>query len=369
MSVRVAILGTRGIPNLYGGFEQCAEMLSQGLVRSGYRVTVYNPDWHPYESGELGGVQIRKRYCPEKKLGPLAHFIYDGICLWDAMRSGADVVIELGYQSSSLSLLLLRPFIRAKVITNMDGLEWKRAKWSPAVRRATQFFERLGVRFSDSLVADNGGIADYLKEQYGADSATIAYGVDYPPEFDDSVLEEHNLVSGQFALVIARLEPENNIELVLQGHADAGVDLPVIVVGGTDTLHGKMLTEQFASDNVRFVGGIYDQPKLNSLRQHSAVYFHGHSVGGTNPSLIEAMAAGSLIAAHDNPFNRSVLENTDRFFSGSDDVVRILEATQANESSYPDEIEKNKSTINKKYNWDYIVEQYAREIDRVLEQP
>ena len=364
MSVRVAILGTRGIPNLYGGFEQCAEMLSQGLVRLGYRVTVYNPDWHPYESGELGGVQIKKRFCPEKKLGPLAHFIYDGICLWDAMRSGEDVVIELGYQSSSLSLVLLRPFIRAKVITNMDGLEWKRAKWSPAVRRATQFFERLGVRFSDSLVADNGGIADYLTERYGAESTTIAYGVDYPPEFDNSVLGEHNLQSSQFALVVARLEPENNIEVVLQGHAIAGVDLPVIVVGGTDTLHGKMLTERFASDNVRFVGGIYDQPKLNS-----ALYFHGHSVGGTNPSLIEAMAAGSLIAAHDNAFNRSVLENTERFFSDSDDVVRILKAIRANDNSGPDEIRKNKSTISEKYNWDYIVEQYAREIERVLEQP
>ena len=169
----------------------------------------------------------------------------------------------------------------------------------------------MAVKYSHYLIADNMGIHDYYKEKYGKESKFLAYGADIHNDFNAEYLKEFGLKPEEYYILIARLEPENNIVMAIEGylHSKENGRRPLIVVGKTNTPHGKELVEKYGREkNVRFVGGIYDFKKLDSVRHFSLAYFHGHSVGGTNPSLLEAMAAGCFVFAHDNIFNRAVLK-------------------------------------------------------------
>ena len=175
--MKIAILGTRGIPNHYGGFEQCAEHLSVGLVEYGYDVTVYSVSSHPYKDKLYKGVNIIRKWCPENRIGSAAHFIYDFICLKDALNKEFDIIFEFGYQSAAIAYLLL-PISKSVIVTNMDGLEWKREKWSAFVKKITKLFERIAAKKSTVLISDNKGIYDYIKKKYNLDSVMIPYGAD-----------------------------------------------------------------------------------------------------------------------------------------------------------------------------------------------
>jgi glycosyltransferase involved in cell wall biosynthesis len=212
------------------------------------------------------------------------------------------------------------------------------------------------VKSSDVLVSDSPGIRDYLLEQYQKDSTYIAYGAEIPdiPEAT-SLLNEFGVERASYNLLIARFEPENNLEMILEGIEKAGFLRPTLVVGNPGNAFGKYLQQRFRHPSVQFTGAIYNKEKIDVLRKHAGMYYHGHSVGGTNPSLLEAMATGARIAAHDNPFNRAVLQNLATYFSTSDEVA-------AGQISYPpmDEIQSHsmKDRIQKEYSWEKISRQY-----------
>ncbi|CAN4273123.1 RfaG Glycosyltransferase [Methylophilaceae bacterium] len=358
---KIAIVGTRGIPNLYGGFEQFAEYVSVGLVKIGYDVIVYSPFSHPYKEAVYQGVKIVRKCCPEGILGSVAHIFYDFFCLRDAVNQKVDVVLELGYQSSAISMLVCS-YGDTRVITNMDGLEWKRTKWSPMVQRFTRWAERIGVQQSHRLVADNQGIQDYIWKAYHKESTLIPYGAELFDRPDEMVLEKYDVSKNEYFILIARMEPENNIETILDGYCLSKSPLPFIVIGNFSTAYGAMLYSKYDGGNVRFVGGVYDINVLNNLRYFSNMYFHGHSVGGTNPSLLEAMASHSLIAAHSNVFNRAVLGDDALYFSNQADVVGILQNVHGdiNKNKL---IDANLTKIRDMYSWSRIVEQYAALIE------
>jgi glycosyltransferase involved in cell wall biosynthesis len=361
---KIAILGTRGIPNLYGGFEQFAEYVSVGLAEIGHEVIVYSPTFHPYKEPTFNGVYIIRKWCPEGKIGASAHILYDYLCLMDAIRRKVDVVLELGYQSSAISMLLC-PIWKTRLITNMDGMEWKREKWSPLVQRFTRWAERTSVLKSDALVADNQGIKDYIRETYGKDSAMIPYGAEIFNKPDISILGKYDLTANEYFILIARMEPENNVEIVLDGYIQSGATLPFIVVGNYSHDYGARMRKKFDCSNVHFVGGIYDINALNNLRFYARIYLHGHSVGGTNPSLLEAMASQALIVAHDNIFNRSVLGDDALYFCTSQEVAGIFNNQALIETKKLKYIEANLCKIRKIYNWDRIIQQYASLIGKV----
>lgn len=356
--MKIAILGTRGIPNLYGGFEQFAEYVSVGLAGIGHEVTVYSPTFHPYRDATYKGVNIVRKWCPEGKIGAAAHILYDYLCLRDALGREADVVLELGYQSSAISMLLC-PTRKTRLITNMDGMEWKREKWGPIIRRFTRWAEKVGVQKSDALVADNQGIQDYISGTYGKASVMIPYGAEVFDKADASVLGKYGLSANGYFILIARMEPENNVETILDGYVQSGAALPFIVVGNHAHAYGARLRQKFEGSNVHFAGGIYDINILNNLRFHARTYFHGHSVGGTNPSLLEAMASQAMIAAHDNIFNRSVLGDDALYFDSARDVAGILDNQAAIEAGREKYIAANLGKIRETYRWDRIVGQYA----------
>lgn len=354
--MRIAILGTRGIPNRYGGFEQFSEYLTFGLRERGHEVAVYMPDFHPFKEPELNGVTLIRKPCPERLLGPAAHFLYDYLCLTDAVRRRYDLVLECGYGTASLSYPLVR-LGRTKVVTNMDGLEWKRSKWSPVVQRLTRWFESLAVRRSHALVADNLGIQEYLARTYGVPSHYIPYGADPVASADAGHLGRYEVAAARYALAIARLEPENNLEMLIDGYELASPDFPLLIVGNHLTPYGSVLQKRCKGlPTIRFLGGIYDKPVIDSLRHHALLYFHGHSVGGTNPSLLEAMACGSFIAAHDNTFNRSVLGENALYFTSPEDIRSHLVSTPIHlRASF---VASNFARLDNDFSWSSIIDRY-----------
>jgi hypothetical protein len=355
--MKIAILGSRGIPNAYGGFEQCAEYLSKGFVERGHEVWVYNSHNHLYQESTWEGVNLIHKYDPEFKIGTAGQFIYDFNCIIDSRKRDFDVILQLGYTSSSISGDFLPR--KSVIVTNMDGLEWKRSKFSPKVQRFLKLAERKGITTSDYLIADSVGIQVHIEESYDVDSYFIPYGA-YPfNNADVSVLEEYDVAAYQYNMLIARLEPENNIETILSGFSESNSKAPFLVIGKHETAFGNYLKDKFKTDErIRFVGGIYNANHLDNLRFYSSHYFHGHSVGGTNPSLLEAMASHAFIIANDNIFNKAILEEDAFYFSTGEDVKQILETTTKAENEV--KVQRNLRKVEEIYEWNKIIDTYEK---------
>jgi hypothetical protein len=362
--MKIAIIGTRGIPNFYGGFEQFAEYLSLGLVQNGHEVTVYNSHTHPYQQSTWNGVDLV--YCndPEHKMGTAGQFIYDLNCILDTRKKNFDIILQLGYTSSSLWGWLL-PRKKSIVTTNMDGLEWKRTKYSKTVQRFLKYAEKLGVQYSDYLIADSTGIQTYIKEKYNQKSIYIPYGAHLFTNTDESTLKSYNLTPYQYDMLIARLEPENSIEIILDGVAKATEKRSFLVVGKHETTYGAFLKDKYKDvENIIFLGGIYDINVLNNVRHFSNIYFHGHTVGGTNPSLLEAMASQSLICANDNIFNKAILGNDALYFANADDVANVLNKVSKRE--HTGKLDNNDNKIRTTYSWPIIIGDYEAHFFNIL---
>lgn len=365
--MRIAIIGTRGIPNHYGGFEQCAEYLALGLVQKGVEVIVYNSHNHPYKESTWNGVRIVHCYDPEYKWGTVGQFIYDLNCIRDVRKRDCDIILQLGYTSSSVWGSLL-PSKRSVITTNMDGLEWKRTKYSNKVKKFLLYAEKLGVKYSHHLIADSIGIQEYLLEKYNKKSVFIPYGAHVFEENDPGQIEEYNLKPWSYNLLVARLEPENSIDVILEGVVESGTGDDFLVIGKHETPYGQYLKNKFASNsNIKFIGGIYNIEKLNNLRYHSNIYFHGHTVGGTNPSLLEAMASNSLICANKNPFNEYILGTDAYYFSNKEEVAEVIRSCHKVDSENQIKLNNNIKKIEKLYRWDIIIEQYYNHMLEITE--
>jgi len=358
MTCRIAILGTRGIPNHYGGFEQLAEYLAPGLVLAGHDVTVYNSHNHPYQEKEWKGVHIRHCYDPEYMLGSAGQFIYDLNCILDARKQGYDVILQLGYTSSSIWGPLFPK--GTTIIYNMDGLEWQRAKYSGLARRFLRYAEKLAVKYSDRSISDSPVIQAYYREKYGLDTEYIAYGAEVFDQADEKVLDAYDVNPNEYFLLMARMEPDNNIETILDGFSQSRTRRKILVVGDTVNKFSRRLKEKFRRDDrILFTGGIYDQQKIHSLKFFSRLYFHGHSTGGTNPSLLEAMASGALIAAHKNPFNKEVLGKNALYFSGAEDITRLVDHIPASVNR-AELARRNRKKVIEKFSWPEIIARYEQ---------
>lgn len=361
--MRISIIGTRGIPNHYGGFEQFAEYLAKELVERGHIVTVYNSQTHPYQKSEWNGVNLVHRNDPEDKWGTIGQFFYDLNCILHTRKQNYDIILQLGYTSSSIWGWLL-PRRKSIVTTNMDGLEWKRSKYSKPVRWFLKRAEYLGTIFSDYWIADSIGIQKHLKETYDIPSIYIPYGA-FPFETPDSdVLDVYSVTPFSYNMLIARLEPENNIDIILEGVAKSIQKSSFLVIGKHETKYGEYLKNKYAVyAHIQFIGGIYDMTVLNNLRYYSNVYFHGHSVGGTNPSLLEAMASQALICAHNNVFNSAILGEDALYFSSSNDVAAILDSTER--IDFASFVLHNLNKVKSTYNWNIVIDQYEQHFNTI----
>lgn len=358
MKLKIAILGTRGIPNNYGGFEHISEYVSAGLVKRGHSVTVYNSHNHPYKENTWNGVDIVHCYDPEYAVGTAGQFFYDFNCILDARKRKFDVIIIMGYTSSSVWGQLYPK--ESAIITNMDGLEWKRSKYTKPVQQFLKYAEKLAVKHSRYYISDSLVIKSYLADKYRINSKYIPYGADLFTEEEREQVVIEDMLDDDYFLLMARMEPENNIETILEGFNNSHSNKQFKVLGDTSNRFGKFISHKFKNDKrIQFKGTIFDTAKVRVLQNNSYLYFHGHSVGGTNPSLLEAMASEALIAAHNNPFNKSVLSTDAFYFSDANEVQTLVETVQRKE---PEKamVTNNLNKIKYQFNWEGIIDQYER---------
>jgi glycosyltransferase involved in cell wall biosynthesis len=355
--MKLAILGTRGIPARYGGFETFAEQLSTLLAIKGIEVTVFCPCVSHKRSETYLGVTLQ--YVISPPAGPLTEILWDAKCFWLARRS-FDVVYMLGV-GAAFAAWIPRLFGSA-VWINSDGLEWKRSKWSYPQRMYLAVSEALSVLFASRIIADAQTIEKHLRNRYVwlKRVSTIAYGARMPTEMPDrKVLDEWSLQPDGYYIVVCRLEPENHVLEILEGFEMAKSTLSLVILGNTEAPNRyvrSLLTHK--SSKVRFLGTIYDRERLAALRFYARGYLHGHSVGGTNPSLLEAMACSNLVIAHDNEFNREVLQGSGLYFRESNQLADIIGAI---DNGRVDTLHLRKHAteiIKTRYLWDQVAASY-----------
>ncbi|MCJ2086880.1 DUF1972 domain-containing protein [Methylobacterium sp. E-005] len=321
----VLILGTRGIPAAHGGFETFAERFARYLVDRGWRVGVYCQ-----REVERVGTRVSsdvwngiERITVEVGLtGPAATLAFDALCAHDAARRGG-VCLVLGYNGAAFL-----PYLRARggrILTNMDGIEWRRPKWSLPIRAYFYISEWIAAWASHRLVADHPAIADHLATRRPHRAiATIPYGGDpLPTEIGPPPL---GLEAGRYLISIARIEPDNNILTIVEAFSRRPRGVRLVVLGTMSVRNAyHRAVEAAASPEVLFPGAIYEPDQVRALRAHALAYLHGHTVGGTNPSLVEALWAGNAVIAHDNAFNRGTAGEGQFYFTDVEACAAAIE--------------------------------------------
>ena len=355
--MRVALIGTRGVPARYGGFETCVEEVGRRLADAGHEVSVYcrsaSRELTPRSEHYLGMKTINLPTVRQRSMETLAH---TALSVVHRSLTGADAAIV--FNSANAPFL---PVIKARgvpVATHVDGLEWRRGKWGPAGQRYYRAAEALAVRWSDALIADAQGIADYYTEEFNAPTELIAYGAPILTAPGADRLAELRIRPQGYHLVVARFEPENHVLEVVRGYVSSTATLPLIVIGSAPYSDDYTAAVAAAADDrVTLVGAVWDEGQINQLYANALTYLHGHSVGGTNPSLLRAAGAGTFTLAYDVNFNREVLGSHADYFRRPDDVARLIEQAEANPAGVAARGAALQNDI-RRYNWDDVARRY-----------
>ena len=322
---RVAILGTRGIPARHGGFETLAERLALHLRERGWEVAVYCQAEGVRRLTVDSWEGVHRVLIPPRVSGPLGTGAFDlRACLHAASRWPLQLV--LGYNTAVFCGI---PRVRGRVVVmNMDGIEWRRPKWAWPYRLWLRVNERVGCAWASHLIADNPEIRNHLCRY--ADPARVSmipYGADPIVDAEAARLERWQLAPMRYASLVARPEPENSVLEMVRAFSRRRRGMKLVVLGEYDPsrAYHRAVTAA-AGDEVIFAGALYDRETMTAIRFHSALHLHGHQVGGTNPSLVEALGAGNPVLAHDNPYNRWVAGPGAAYFAGEDECARQLDA-------------------------------------------
>jgi glycosyltransferase involved in cell wall biosynthesis len=361
-SLSIALVGTRGIPARYGGFETCVEEVGTRLAARGHRIRVYcrrtadNPDTPTrYKGTELV-------YRPALKRRSLETLSHTGLSVAHLVAHRTDAAIV--FNAANAPYLPAIRAARIPVATHVDGLEWQRAKWGRAGRTYYRWAETTAVRWSDALIADADGIRDYYRTEFDADTQLISYGAPRIGK-DSDRLAEVGLAAGEYYLVVARFEPENHVDLIVDGYVRSGATKPLVVVGSAPYSDAYTRdVKALADDRVRFLGAVWDQDLLDQLYAGAYSYLHGHSVGGTNPSLLRAIGASTSTMAYDVGFNREVLGEAGRYFADPASLAILLDSAEAT----PEAVRSRAALAGERaaaYDWDAVADAYERLAQRL----
>lgn len=358
--LRIALVGTRGVPAQYGGFETAVEEVGRRLAARGHCVTVYCRSTSRRSVREhLGMRLVHLPAVHTKTLETLSHTAASTAHL--LLRQQPDVVVL--FNAANAPLLPLLQTRGVPVATHMDGLEWQRAKWGRAGRRYYRMAEAMAVRWSDALIADAEGIADYYQQQFGAQTTLIPYGAPLLVDPPHHRLAELDVLPSRFHVLIARFEPENHVDLALEGYLRSGARHPLIVVGSApyaDRYTQRIRALAAQDSRIRLIGSVWDQALLDQLYAHALSYVHGHSVGGTNPSLLRAIGAGTAALAYDVVFNREVLGDDGLFFRDADDLSKLIDSAEAHPKDLAHRGERLRMRAAELYRWDDVADRYER---------
>lgn len=354
--MRIGLLGTRGIPNRYGGFEEFAENVCKYWSESGHDVFVYCEDNLQNEVFEYE--KVNQIFIKAPKLPGLSQFIYDYRCTKHALTQNLDIIYHAGYATSVVGNLLLKKGLDGKLVYNMDGLEWKRSKFNRITRWLTKKLEKAAALSGAVLVSDNKGIKRYLKSVYGVSSTLIEYGA----EIINEGIEYFVGYPEVFDLVIARFEPENHIEEIIAAYENQREVKLVLVANKNTKLYQKLSLRIEQAQNIIFNGPIYNKKELAFLKTNCRFYIHGHSVGGTNPSLLEALAGGCNILIHDNEFNKDVIRQHGQSWSNQMDLENLISGIAARCTTIDDQ----KRYCAERFSWKLISEKHLELFEKLI---
>lgn len=363
--MRIVMLGTRGVPARYGGFETAIEEIGRRMVERGHDVTVYCRGAEGSPAEHLGMHLVHLPAARRKALETLSHTLLSVVHVLTSRRRHDVAFVFNAANAVFLPALRLR---RLPTAVHVDGLEWKRAKWGGAGRRYYRTAEALSVRWADALIADAQGIADYYTDEFGAQTELLVYGAPILEERHTGRIAELGLTDRGYHLVVARFEPENHVLEIVRGYRDSAATLPLIVVGSApyaDEYTAQI--EQAAADDprIRLVGGVWDQELLDALYANAASYLHGHSVGGTNPSLLRAIGAGTPVIAYDVSFNAESLGPDAHYFTTAADIAEALSALESGVSLAVDRAHAVRERVRATYSWDAVTDGYVALADRL----
>lgn len=355
--INVAIMGSRGYPSTYGGFETFVRRLAPWLASRGHIVTVYGHGGRRHEMSTLDGVLVIKtRGVASKNLSTISHGM---TAAFSVMARRPDVVLALNVANGPALPLLNARGIPS--VMNVDGIEWERAKWGPIAKAAFRIGARATAAHATRLVADSVEVARVWRERYRVAPTFIPYGADVVGPLPRNRLDELGICPGSYALVVARLAPENNVDLFLDSLEELGWSIPAVVVGSANYSNPVELRLRQLSDEGRIIwlGHVSDQGLLAQLWSHAGVYFHGHSVGGTNPALLQALGHGAPTLAIDTPYNREVLQNSDQvLLPRADHIAERLLRVIGDASARAALSEYGRSVVRARYMWSDVLDAY-----------
>lgn len=350
---KLAIVGAHGLPAKYGGYCTLAEYLVE-YKPDDFDVIVYccKPEYKEHPNF-YKGVQLKWIDFPARGLQAFRYHAYG---IKHAIDSGVDCILLCG-PNGGFSLPFY-PKHRDKFFMNVGGVEWKRNKYNFILRNVMRFLMKVGVHCSKYLVADNIGMQEYYREEYGRSSKLIAYGGDQAQKvkITEDGIRKYPFLNNKFAVAIARIQSDNNTEMVLEAFKDASI--PLVYIGNWNvTSWAEEIREKYSKyPNLILLDAIYDIPLLNQIRGNCTLYVHGHSAGGTNPSLVEAMHLGVPLACFDNGFNNYTTMHKALYFKNVDALKKIVD--YRSDEVYEQVAKDMMELAVKHYRWETIAEQY-----------
>lgn len=353
----IAMLGTRGVPAAYGGFETAVEEVGRRLVTRGHEITVYTRNGQTDLRDHLGMRIVHLPALPRKQLETLSHSALSTAHLLTRRRPDAAFL----FNAANAPFL---PMLRARGVPtalHMDGLEWKRSKWGGRGRAYYRWAEQFGVRQADALIADAPGIADYYRHQFDVPTELIRYGAPLLDGAPEDGVRSLGLDPDGYHLVVARFEPENHVLEIVEGFRRSDAMKPLVVVGSApySASYTRAISDAASADpRIRLLGAVYDQGLLDALYTHAFTYVHGHCVGGTNPSLLRALGAGTAVLAFDVGFNREVLDGEGWFFTSADDVAALLTEVEGDPTVIAARGEQGRERAAHRFSWDDVAAAY-----------
>jgi glycosyltransferase involved in cell wall biosynthesis len=352
--VKIQILGTRGIPAQHGGFETFTEHFAIYLQQKGWQVTVYcqeNTEREIYEDEWCG---IHRVHIPVSQIGAKGTVIFDWKSTLHATQRKVPV-LTLGYNTAIFCVFYRMKGI--KNVINMDGVEWRRGKWSPIERAWLYINEKLGAWFGNHLIADHPEIMNHLSHFVSRNKITvIPYSADLLDTADAGILNRYGIEPYKYSILIARPEPENSILEIVRAYSRKKRGFPLVILGNysPDQSEYQRQVMNAAAEEIKFVGALYEKHLVQALRFYARLYIHGHTVGGTNPSLVEALGAGSPVLSHDNKFNRWVAGEGAHFFLSEESCAAKLDILLNNDEELHSMREHSRNQILKNFTWDRV---------------
>lgn len=358
--MKIAILGSRGIPALYGGFETLVEELSLGLSSVGRHIIIVYCRKHYFKNRPSTYRGVNLIYLAAPRIKAFESLFHSFISSLHVLGRKADLVYFVDPANAPFCLLLR--LLGKKVIMHTDGLGWKRRKWGWLSQRYYKFAEWLSAHTASALIADNPVMQEYYRKEYSVDSVYIPYGAANRAGVNQTVYQELGLFPKKYCLIVARFEPENNIDFMINEYTHSKIDVPLVVVG--DSYYSTSYTTKlysFTDERVHFIGRVNDQSKLNALYQGAYLYLHGHEVGGTNPSLLRAMQAGSAPVVINVPFNTSVIDDCGFVFERVEgNLSNILERLITDQIDVRRISNKAQERAQSHFKWESVVKQHEQ---------